>query len=273
MQSPALQIWPVAEQSVWLNGAQMPVPVHTLVLNAMGPLQDGAAHTMPAAGKPEQAPAPLQTPGEPHTPLPTALHSLSGSVLNIIGAHTPLGCPVFACDAAMHDVLQALLAQKPSTQDPVWQLPLVAQALPCASSAGATQMPELQVPVWQSLPARHCLPWAQTLQVPPQSTSVSVPFLNPSLQVAGGAVQAPAPLQVLAPAHSLFGSWPNGMLEHVPVEPGIFAAMHKPVQAVLAQTPSTQLPLWHWLPATHALPLNFNSVWHVAEQPSPFTLL
>jgi hypothetical protein len=43
----------------------------------------------------------------------------------------------------------------------------------------------LQTPLWQSLGALHCFPVAQAPQVvPPQSTSVSVPFFTESVQVA-----------------------------------------------------------------------------------------
>jgi hypothetical protein len=55
-----------------------------------------------------------------------------------------------------------------------------------------------------------------------------------------GAAHAPAPLQVLAPAHSLSGSCPAGMFSHVPkvMTQDWQVALH----AVLQQTPSTQFP-------------------------------
>src|SRR5207247_3601634 len=58
-------------------------------------------------------------------------------------------------------------------------------------------------------------------------------------------VQPPAPLQVLAPAHSLAGSVPGGMFAQLPSEPVTLQARQRPVHVLLQQTPSTQRPLWH----------------------------
>jgi len=44
-------------------------------------------------------------------------------------------------------------------------------------------MPLTQTPDWQSEPTLHLLPLAQSVQVPPQSTSLSEPFLMPSVHV------------------------------------------------------------------------------------------
>ena len=41
----------------------------------------------------------------------------------------------------------------------------------------------LQTPLWQSLPLRQLSPFGQSEQEPPQSSSVSLPFCTPSLQV------------------------------------------------------------------------------------------
>jgi hypothetical protein len=41
---------------------------------------------------------------------------------------------------------------------------------------------------------------------------------------------------------------------HVPTLPATLQASHAPSQAVLQHTPSTQLPLPHWLAAPHAPP-------------------
>ena len=56
-----------------------------------------------------------------------------------------------------------------------WQVPL---------HAVLQQTPSTQFPDWQSAVARQTLPFAQALQPapPPQSVSVSVPFLRPSEQ-------------------------------------------------------------------------------------------
>jgi hypothetical protein len=43
----------------------------------------------------------------------------------------------------------------------------------------------------------------------------------------------------------------------VPTEPVTLQASQAPPQAVLQQTPSTQLPEPHWLAAVHVTPLGF----------------
>jgi hypothetical protein len=62
------------------------------------------------------------------------------------------------------------------------------------------------MPVWQSGPLLQTLPDAHLAQVEPQSTSVSVPFFTPSLQL--GTAHLPAlhtPLwQSAAPEHCRF---------------------------------------------------------------------
>ena len=42
----------------------------------------------------------------------------------------------------------------------------------------------------------------------------------------------------------------------VPTLPAWLQASHDPPHAVLQQTPSTQLPLPHWLEAEHVVPLD-----------------
>jgi hypothetical protein len=70
------------------------------------------------------------------------------------------------------------------------------------------------------------------------------------LQVAplGASVQAPEPLHVAAPAHSLLGSVPFVMGAHVPLAAPVFAPLHDwqvPEHVVPQQTPSCagQTPL------------------------------
>jgi hypothetical protein len=46
---------------------------------------------------------------------------------------------------------------------------------------------------------------------------------------------------------------------HVPTLPATLQASHAPPQAVLQQTPSTQLPLPHWLSAEQVVPFVFLS--------------
>jgi hypothetical protein len=56
--------------------------------------------------------------------------------------------------------------------------------LPYTTGGGVVQMPPVQVPLRQSVPRLQALPSAHLPQLPPQSTSVSLPFRVPSLQVA-----------------------------------------------------------------------------------------
>ena len=66
--------------------------------------------------------------------------------------------------------------------------------------------------------------------------------------------QAPEPLQTLLPTQVGESCWPVGVLTQVPTLPETPHDWHDPVQAVLQQTPSTQLPLAHWLPSAQAMP-------------------
>src|SRR5262245_55590937 len=47
------------------------------------------------------------------------------------------------------------------------------------------------------------------------------------------------------------------MKEQAPIDPARLQARQRPLHATLQQTPSTQLPLEHWLPPAHAVPLVF----------------
>jgi hypothetical protein len=73
-------------------------------------------------------------------------------------------------------------------------VPRASEPQSCAG-VQVTQTPPVQVPLMQSLATEQVLPLAQRGQEPPQSTSVSVPFLMPSEQVgttgATGAAQTP----------------------------------------------------------------------------------
>jgi hypothetical protein len=67
--------------------------------------------------------------------------------------------------------------------DPLWQL---AQPPPQLLSDSPVQMPPQQTPLWQSEPCWHIWPFAHRGQTgPPQSLSVSCPFLKPSVHDAG----------------------------------------------------------------------------------------
>jgi hypothetical protein len=67
--------------------------------------------------------------------------------------------------------------------------------------------------------------------------------------------QAPAPLQTLVPVQLGESCWLSGMLAQVPTLPGRLQVWHVPLQLLLQQTPSTQLPLVHWLPCAQRIPL------------------
>jgi hypothetical protein len=117
-------------------------------------------------------------------------------------------------------VLTATLPHVPSTPEPffaalhAWQMP--PQIVP-------QQTPSTQKPDWHSTAAPHAVP----------VTSV---------------VQRPAPLQVVAPEHSLSGSAPLGISVHVPFAPPLFALLHawqRLPHALLQQKPSAQWPDRH----------------------------
>ena len=56
---------------------------------------------------------------------------------------------------------------------------------------------------------------------------------------------------------------------HVPTLPATLQASQEPPHAVLQQTPSTQLPLPHWLAAEHVAPLVFFGAHTPASQKLP----
>jgi hypothetical protein len=93
-----------------------------------------------------------------------------------------------------------------------WQLPV---------QAVLQQTPSTQLPLRHWLPCEHAWPVVST--------------------------QAPAPLQVLVPVQLGASGWPDGTLVQVPRLPGTLHAWQVPLQPELQQTPSTQLPLAHWL--------------------------
>src|SRR5437016_268019 len=76
----------------------------------------------------------------------------------------------------------------------------------------AWHTPPTQLPLVQSVFATHALPLAHAGQLPPQSMSVSVPFLMPSVQLAMPPWHTPfwqvAPIaQAFPHAPQLFTSW------------------------------------------------------------------
>jgi hypothetical protein len=119
---------------------------------------------------------------------------------------------------------QAVLQQKPSTQ------------LPLMHWLAAVHVPPLgfwlvQVPLKQVLPLVH---WLLLVQVVGQEA-------EEPLHRNGEQVGLPA--------------LPEATRLHVPTLPVTLQASQEPPQAVLQQTPSTQLPLPHWLLAVQVVAL------------------
>src|SRR5262249_2937695 len=81
----------------------------------------------------------------------------------------------------------------------------------------ATQVPPVQTPSTQSTPARQCFPVSHAGHgLPPQSTSVSFPFLTPSLHAATSPPTPDVgPTEAAAPAPEV------GPLKGLPAEPDV----------------------------------------------------
>jgi len=75
-------------------------------------------------------------------------------------------------------------------------------------------------------------------------------------------VQAPNPSHVSVPAHSLSGSWPNGIFTQVPSEPGRFADSQIQSHDASAHTPSEHTNESHSTGERHDAPLHNCSVSH-----------
>ena len=158
--------------------------------------------------------------------------------------------------------LQAVLQQRPSTQMPLAHWALAVQTPPClsrqapdalqvlapvqvsVSSAPVTdeQIPDVTAQVWQ-VPVQALLQqWPSTHRAVAHWPAVV--HVCPSL-----ARQAPEALQVFVPVQvSASSALVTGA--QVPVTQLWQAAL----QAVLQQTPSTHIPVAHWVPAVHVCP-------------------
>jgi hypothetical protein len=142
-------------------------------------------------------------------------------------------------------------------QIPDWQVSPAAQSalvLHAVRQALAPQMygAQLAVVFWQA-PAPS--------QLPPLVAVPAVQEGEPQLVPAAAERQAPAPLQVPsnpqggAAAQPPCGSLvPAATAEQVPADPATLQAAQVPQLAVPQQTPSTQLPPWHSLPAAQDWP-------------------
>jgi hypothetical protein len=138
--------------------------------------------------------------------VPVAHIELAGTLVSS-GAkpHTPLAqtaCWQEPAAAAVQFAADSHCTQTPPEQWPLAQSAPLAHVLPFAhagqpccwpqtsaehAGGGATQTPPVQTPLAQSVAVAQRLPSAHFAHVgPPQSTSVSLPFWTPSLQVGAG---------------------------------------------------------------------------------------
>jgi hypothetical protein len=147
------------------------------------PVQMLSVHSLPSSGRFASSMA------TPHTPL----------------AQTALWQEPIAAGGQLVSALH--WRQTPLRQWPLAQSPPPAHGLPIAHGGqlccapqtsaehpggGATQAPPAQTPLTQSVAVAHDLPFAHCGQLgPPQSTSVSLPFLTPSVQVGAGGWSVP----------------------------------------------------------------------------------
>jgi hypothetical protein len=129
-------------------------------------------------------------------------------------------------------VVHAPLVHRNGEQSTVWGLGIVQLPVPLHVCAKVSIVP-LHEAAW------HTVPLGQSWQAAPLHTPLVPQVL------------------MLAIAHWFFGSVPEVTALHVPFGWPVSAfeqARQVPVQALLQQKPSTQLPLWHWWFAPHAPP-------------------
>lgn len=190
----------------------------------------------------------------PSQQIPT--HSLSGSVPASMKSQAPFTPPtVFAPLQDSHRPLHARSQQKPSTQWLLAHSPFPPQVEPFARSVHAPAPLQVEAPLHSlagscplgmfvqvpTLPVRlHALqrPAHVALQQTPsmqfdERHSLFAPQVDPVTFL-----QAPFPLHTSVPAHSLSGSWFEGMFVQVPTDPARSHAAQVPAHAALQQTPS-----------------------------------
>jgi hypothetical protein len=149
-----------------------------------------ARHVVPAAYF-RHAPAPSHMPSLPHELAPSSAQKLFGSLAAPTLPQMPSPpLPFFVAEQAMQPLVHEVSQQTPSTQRLVPAAPhspWLPHAAPCALYV---QVTELHDAVEQSFASAQ--PWLKpqvlfvgaSAHVPPQSTSVSSPFLMPSPHVA-----------------------------------------------------------------------------------------
>jgi hypothetical protein len=213
------------EQLIIMPAAQLPVPLHVLAVVSEPLPQVAAAQGVPAVYF-AHAPFPSQDPSVPHVAADCMVQLLSGSVPTTTLPQVPsVPAPLCAAVHAVHVPAHAVLQQTPSAQKPLvhWVPSPPVQGLPSISAGvqtpllqkspvtqslsitHATHLSLVQTPLVQSRGSRQSLVLAQDgHEAPPQSTSVSVPSLMPSEQVAAThllAVQASPEAQSEAVLH------------------------------------------------------------------------
>ena len=142
-----------------------------------------------------------------------------------------------------------LLAQCASDVQLVWQVLLVPQ----------TYAPQVAAAVWLHAPAPEQNEAGWTIEplhdaARPHDTLAAAswqppaPLHAPVLPHGGAAAHCPAGAAVAA-----------GMSAHIPTLPVRLHARHVPQLGLPQQTPSTQLPLMHWLATVHCTPFGFSA--------------
>lgn len=159
-----------------------------------------------------------------HAPAPSQLvlpHPFSGSAPAGLGVQVP-ALPLSAHDT--HAPTQAVSQHTPSAQKPEAHSQPLAQVPEARLATHAPALHQLDA-------ALHSLPqaWAQVVR------------------------QAPAPSQVYAP-QPFSGSLAAACGVQVPSAPGWLHEAQALPQLELQHTPSTQLPVPHWLPLVHEAP-------------------
>ncbi len=176
---------------------------------------------------------------------------------------------------AAHVPPHAVLQHTPSTQLPLEHSPAIEQAVPFANSAHVPAPLHVvapmhsfagsllaamfeQVPTDPALEHAWQIPLHAALQHTPSTHwvlehSPAIEHAVPLLKSA----QLPAPLQFVAPAHSLAGSVPDGTLVHDPRLPDTLHAWHDPPHVVLQQYPSMQFALRHSVAVAQTSPFTF----------------
>jgi ribonuclease E len=264
-------------QLVVVAAGQLPAPSQLAAAVATPDAQLAARHEV-VAGALAQAPPAAQAPVLPHGGAAVQRASVAPVVTL---AQVPLAPPVLAAEQAVQAPVQAVLQQNPSTQAPVahW---LAAVQVPPVAFFGVQVVPEQKSPAMQSVSAPQVVLQAVAPQTSgvqlvvvaagqlPAPSQLAAATATPLAQlaarhdvVAGALAQAPPAAQAPVLPHGgaatqRASAVPAVAAAQVPLAPPVLAAeqaVQAPVQAVLQQNPSTQLPEAHWLAAVQAAPL------------------